>query len=76
MLSGGKCNVHDSYLIIILIILILLITFFSLVLLLLLLEQFVDLPLEHAGVLGDDAVLVQTRQQQEEVHCKHTHTHR
>lgn len=40
-----------------------------LVLLLLLLEQFVDLPLGHGRVLGDDAVLVQARQQQQKVHC-------
>ena len=32
---------------------------FSLVLLLLLLKQFVDLSLGHAGILGDDAVLVE-----------------
>lgn len=40
-----------------------------LVLLLLLLHQFVDLPLGHAGVLRDDAVLVQAGQQQQEAHC-------
>lgn len=42
-----------------------------LVLLLLLLKQFVELPLGHAGILGDDAVLVQARQQQQqqEAHC-------
>lgn len=38
------------------------------VLLLLLFEQFVDLPLGHAGVLVDDAVLVQSGQQQQEAH--------
>lgn len=36
-------------------------TFPLLVLLLFLFEQFVDLPLGHAGVLGDDAVLVEAR---------------
>lgn len=40
-----------------------------LVLLLLLLHQLVDLPLGHAGVLRDDAVLVQAGQQQQEAHC-------
>lgn len=40
-----------------------------LVLLLLLFEQFVNLPLGHGRVLGDDAVLVQARQQQQEAHC-------
>lgn len=39
-----------------------------LVLLLLLFEQFVDLPLGHGCVLGDDAVLVQAGQQQQETH--------
>jgi len=42
--------------------------FFLLILLLLLFEQFVDLPLGHAGVLGDDAVLVQAGQKQQEAH--------
>lgn len=43
--------------------------FLLLVLLLLLFEQFVELPLGHGCVLGDDAVLVQARQQQQEAHC-------
>ena len=44
--------------------------FHLLVLLLLLFEQFVDLPLDHGGVLGDDAMLVEARQQQQEAHCR------
>lgn len=44
--------------------------FHLLVLLLLLFEEFVDLPLGHAGVLGDDAMLVQAGQQQQEAHCE------
>ncbi len=41
-----------------------------LVLLLLLFDQFVDLPLGHGCVLGDDAVLVQAGQQQQDTHCR------
>lgn len=44
-------------------------SFLLLVLLLLLFEQFVELPLGHGCVLGDDAMLVQARQQQQEAHC-------
>lgn len=39
------------------------------VLLLLLFEQFVNLSLGHGRVLGDDTMLVQARQQQQETHC-------
>lgn len=43
--------------------------FHLLVLLLLLFQQLVDLPLGHGGVLCDDAVLVHTRQKQQEADC-------
>lgn len=42
-----------------------------LVLLLLVLQQLVDLPLGHGGVLGDETMLVQAWQQQQETHCDH-----
>lgn len=79
MLYGGKFNFHYSYSILIIISMIISMTILlllSLVLLLLLLEQFVDLPLDHAGVLADDAVLVHAGEQQQEVHYGHTSAQR
>lgn len=43
--------------------------FLLLILLLFLLEKFVDLPLHHASILGDDAMLVEAGQKQKETHC-------